>query len=800
METTMHDNDIKGWDYVLPVVPMLFLAFGYLAAFFLGHLLLQDEFLQVLMWWGTVLVLGIGCYPLTNLLFSGFHDGGYLFSKTISIAVSGWLMWVLSSMHLLKFTRTSCLIVVGIVIVLNLVYAVLTEKIPKMKEWKKYVSAKRPNKVTNQVTLILFYELMFLLIFLLVCYMKCYKPEAYGTEKFMDYGFMTTMMRTDYMPPQDFWFAGSNLNYYYMGQYMATYLTKLSGVSVGAGYNLALMMLFTFCFLLTYSIVFEVMTLTIRIRNKKRKENAEKKQLTYKPIGWFRTAVVPHVAGLLTGVAVTMAGNMHYTVYAKIIPTIQGMLGLEKSSYWFPDATRYIGYNPETKDKTIHEFPSYSFVLGDLHAHVINIMFVLTVLGLLFAWLLFRRERMTAVQESKEKEKLSWLKEVLHPAIIMVGFFIGMFQMTNYWDFPIYFIVSGAVILFSNAIVFRFKKETLLMTALHAVVVLFMTFFVPLLFLIKFNSMSKGIGISINHTPLYQLAILWGLPVLVLISYLVSVVNEQKIKKQTEPKKKKELSWLFDFINRLEITDLFIVVIGLCAAGLVLIPELIYIRDIYDGDFKRANTMFKLTYQAFIMFGIMMGYVIPRFLLLAENAKQCVCGIVTGYMLMTTVGYWGRSTDSWFGDIKDRTRFQGLDAAAFIEKESPSDAKAIAWLNDNIEGTPVVLEADGDSYTLYERVSVLTGLPTVLGWHTHEWLWQNSYPAMNDRSTDVTSIYTSQDSNYVKDLLAFYNVSYIYIGKLERQKYAAELQETLLRELGTIVYEADGTVIIQVEK
>ena len=60
--------------------------------------------------------------------------------------------------------------------------------------------------------------------------------------------------------------------------------------------------------------------------------------------------------------------------------------------YWFPNATRYIGYNPDTADKTIHEFPSYSFVLGDLHAHVINIMFVLTVVALLWGLLLNRKK------------------------------------------------------------------------------------------------------------------------------------------------------------------------------------------------------------------------------------------------------------------------------------------------------------------------------------------------------------------------------------------------------------------------
>ena len=81
---------------------------------------------------------------------------------------------------------------------------------------------------------------------------------------------------------------------------------------------------------------------------------------------------LPFAAGFTAGTAVSIAGNMHYVVYAQIIPLIQKLKGEEVSSYWFPDATRYIGFNPDVPDKTIHEFPCYSFVLGDLHAHVVK--------------------------------------------------------------------------------------------------------------------------------------------------------------------------------------------------------------------------------------------------------------------------------------------------------------------------------------------------------------------------------------------------------------------------------------------
>jgi len=228
----------------------------------------------------------------------------------------------------------------------------------------------------------------------------------------------------------------------------------------------------------------------------------------------------------------------------------------------------------------------------------------------------------------------------------------------------------------------------------------------------------------------------------------------------------------------------------------VLMPELIYVVDIYGGH-KRANTMFKFTYQAFIMFGLMMGYVITKFILLAKNGKQIVCGVLTGFLLLGTVGYLGKSVESWFGDIKDQSRFQGLDAAAFVNKENIYDAGAVDWINENIEGRPVMLEAHGNSYTYANRISTLTGLPTILGWHTHEWLWKDDYTWVEARKADVQTIYTSADVNVVKELLNTYEVSYIYVGDEEHNAYA--VNDALLQTLGEIVFRNDGAYIVKVK-
>ena len=125
--------------------------------------------------------------------------------------------------------------------------------------------------------------------------------------------------------------------------------------------------------------------------------------------------------------------------------------------------------------------------------------------------------------------------------------------------------------------------------------------------------------------------------------------------------------------------------------------------------------MFKLTYQAFILFGICMSYIITRFLLWKKERILQVFGGIGLVLLLWTFGYFGTSVYSWFGNIFDLSEYRGLDATAYLENVFSEDAGAIRWLDETIEGQPVVLEANGDSYSDYERVSAMTGPPTVLG-------------------------------------------------------------------------------------
>ena len=738
--------------------------------------LLQDDTWTFLTWWLMALLMGMIAMPVSGQLFRSFEDKGWLFSKVLAIAVIGFLTWFLVAGKVLKFTNASC---VGVSVICGVGCIILLYR-QTQKEIECYP--------TRKMKLIIREELLFLLVFLLWTYLVGFRPQAYGTEKFMDYGFMQAMMRSDVLPEKDIWYSQGTINYYYGGQYFAVFLTRLTGSRVEVTYNLMRTFVAAMAFVLPFSLIRQMLGDRIKTKNT------------------GRNKYFPTVAGVTAGVAVSIAGNGYFIVYRCLLPLINKLRGITTEvSYWFPNATRYIGYRPiNENDKTISEFPSYSFILGDLHAHVVNVMFVLLVIGLLYAWMkeTLRKDRRELTERMKAEQgdtseqlrsDVSWKKHLLSPHLILVSILLGMFQWSNYWDFVIYFVVTGAVVLFANIIQLKGKAvKVIKITFLQAVEVIVISYLVVLPFTIKFETMVQGVALAQYHSMLYQLAVIWGLPVMITLLLIITILAEVL--------KKKEKTSFHRFLAGIEIPDLFAVLAGLCAIGLVFLPEVVYVRDIYEQGYARANTMFKLTYQAYILFGMVMGYAIYRLLLIS---RQKVLKILAGlglFLLIWTVGYFGDAVYSWFGEVWNPLEYQGLDAEGYLETDFSEDAQAIYWLKDNVEGSPVVLEANGDSYTGYERVSASTGLPTVLGWYVHEQLWRNDVEDLNQKSADIQNIYTWNSEELVRNLLEHYDVSYIFVGSKEREKYGDALNNTVLKSMGTVAFEDEetGTYIVAV--
>ncbi len=718
----------------------------------LSAFLLQGDVWTFWTWYLLALVLGAAAMPLTGRLFRRFQDRGWMFSKVTAIVVSGFLTWFLVAVKIIKFTTMTCIVVTLVCAAASLILYCREQKagfecIP-----------------FAHLDLVYAEELLFFAAFLLWTYFAGFHPAAYGTEKFMDYGFMEAMMRSKTLPATDLWYSQGKINYYYGGQYFAVFLTKLSGAKVELTYNLMRTFVAGLAFAMPFSLVHQMVT----------------DRLGKTGSRWKKA--LPSVTGILAGISVSIAGNMHYVVYGQIIPFIQKLKGEEVSSYWFPDATRYIGFNPDVEDKTIHEFPCYSFVLGDLHAHVVDIMFVLLLLGLLYAWM--KKVRTTELSGESMSRRKFWKKQLLMPQLLATGALLGMFHWTNYWDFVIYFVVTCGAALFMNIIGQKGKiRWALGVTAAQAAEILILATVIILPFTLQFDTsnMVQGIALAQHHSLPHQLLVLWGLPGILTILFVVSLLIEKL--------RGAEQKSLYHLLTSIRLPDLFAVLMGLCAIGLVLIPELVYVRDIYENGNARANTMFKLTYQVYIMFGMTMIYAIFRLLVIGKNKILKVLAFIGLFFFVWTCGYFGNSVHSWFGEVWKPSQYKGLNATAFLETDFPEDVNGIRWLKENISDAPVVLEANGDSYSEYERVSAMTGLPTIMGWYVHEWLWRGNLSDLNAKIEEIQEIYTSTDETRVKELLEEYNVSYIFVGSCERNKYGADMNNDLLKSLGEVVFQ-----------
>jgi len=249
---------------------------------------------------------------------------------------------------------------------------------------------------------------------------------------------------------------------------------------------------------------------------------------------------------------------------------------------------------------------------------------------------------------------------------------------------------------------------------------------------------------------------------------------------------------IFLFINfwkkRTSYLSYFIFILFSFGIFLIIIPEFFYIKDIYPAHF-RANTMFKLGYQAFIMMGIASTFTFFQIKLLSK--KLAIIGtVIFSFFFFFIAIYPFFSIPSYYGTLQKPVE---LDGAKWLSTYFPEDLEIINYFNREVTNQPIILEAQGDSYTDYERISAYTGLPTVAGWWVHEWLWRGSADVVGKRIPDIVNMYESRDINLTKSLLKKYRVQYIIVSKMEKTKYP-KLYESKFTQIGKQIFKTtDGS-------
>ena len=169
---------------------------------------------QTTSWYFFLLLLGIVALPVTKKIFGSFFDVGYSFSKAIGLLIVSYSALVLGMYHILPFSRGGLLFLTGL---LGLVGAYFLRK----NQTKAIVLPR------NQLLIIIFQEILFIASLFLWVKVRGQEPSIHGLEKFMDFGFMNSIIKSEYFPPKDMWLAGHSSNYYYFEHLTGAVFIKL---------------------------------------------------------------------------------------------------------------------------------------------------------------------------------------------------------------------------------------------------------------------------------------------------------------------------------------------------------------------------------------------------------------------------------------------------------------------------------------------------------------------------------------------------------------------------------------------
>jgi YYY domain-containing protein len=853
--------------------------------------------LIVIIWWFWMQVIGLATLPLVHHIFRRLPDRGYAFARPVGLLLTSYLLWIGASLGLLRNSVGGVLFSILAVAALSTILyrRGRTEHDPGLLAWLK-----------ANGRLVLAVELLFAGALALWALLRAYSPEitTAGGEKFMEIMYLNSIGRSEYFPPQDAWLGGYAISYYYFGYVMMAMLTRLSGFPAHLTFNVGLALLFALTCTGAFGVVYNLVKGIIRTR-----EAGADSQKPASPIAWG------FLGALLVAVLGNLEGFLEIVYSARLLPegfwrwldikdlnqpydlSVGASLVPTRSGWWWWRASRVIhDLDPLGNSmgiQPIDEFPGFSFLLGDMHPHVLALPFVLLALVLALDALLQgsgRRERPEGAG--------SWWAPVKELSLL-VPLCLGALAFLNTWDFPIYWLVFLAAYGLGRwgreGQIDRSLVRDVVVTG-AAVAVLGFLLYLP--FYIGFQSQAGGLLPTLYvGTRFRQYFVMLG-PFLVAIVGLLTVLALRL--KQRVPGRRLLGSWaawtatfvlvplalmllivglllltpqgreLLDGIRHIPAVHQIVgdepwlplmgrllgvklrtwvmplVVAGMAALGTVLLlhsrstssppclPALNPGQDATNGgkatpghhpsiqfvllcavvgllltlsvefvylvdNFRvRMNTIFKFYFQAWILMAIASAFAV--YWLSRQKSRLRLVFLVAFWVLFAMgMVYPVLGNASRAGNF---ARAPTLDGTAYLADSHPEDYAAIAWLNEEVEGAPRLLEAPGtggSSYVYEGRVSALTGLPTLLGWAGHEGQWRGNYDIQHAREPDIEAIYNTLNGQLALTLLDSYDITYVYVGPLEREKYDPRALEKFERLLD-VVYQQDGVTIYKADR
>ena len=829
---------------------------------------------ETLRWWFTLTAIGILMLPLCLAMLRRLPDRGYTLSKPFGLLVLGYVFWLLNSFQILPNSATGIVLALLPLLALSAWFAYRERD--ELQQWLR-----------DHWQFIAGVEALFFIAFVTAVWLRSTVGDIAGTEQPMDLMFLNSTMQADSFPPKDPWLSGYTVAYYYFGYLLVGMLAQLTSVPGDVAYNIGLGMIASMAFVGGAGIVYNLVAMResaiagdggaprqqrpVQQQQPKppkpprqsRRKVADGEAGALKPgsvsMGGFNWR--PPVFGILGGLMLVAMGNLVYVlVFASAYGiggegfyswlAIDGLSANEpRFGQWYPaESFQFFGSTrifslDDAGFYVITEFPMFSFILGDLHPHLMALPFVLVVVGLALS--LFR--------SPEPLDVTFWLERPL--LLLVSGVTLGGLIFINTWDVATMSIVILAAVFVSNFTrVHRITGDLFIQVATFAIplVLLSFLFYLPFALSISGNSQVDGIGAIVTNDGLTRagtrpehMFIFWA-PLLVIVMPFVLarlLPMRQRITRDMAlvsiaPAIIVLVSWVLVFfiqkagvlgflfpednlregagsiINQitdrgtdwitfvviaaclaaavlalcLELTAnddrderepaLFALVLTAVALFLILGCEFFFVGDVFTS---RMNTVFKLYYQAWLLLAMAGGFSLyylastwrvafpeARPLRIAWAAAAIL--VLAGAALYPIAASLNRARPyNEGGQIVIGGSLHG------IGNKDPDELAAIAWLNERAKGQDfVIAEAWDNDYSEGGRISMATGLPTILGWIGHENQWRDgACKPCEGRQQAVETIYTSTDPNITRQILDQYGVTYVYVGPLEMSKYPA---------------------------
>ncbi len=731
------------------------------------------QVLQVILWLAALEVVTFVGWPILAVLFFRLPDNGFGLAKIGGLVMIAYLTWLLHRFGVITPAPAAGWLVVLIVGVGSLL----------VLSWNRLTIPELLRATHGEC---LRTNLCFWGAFLSIALLRFFQPEIFWGEKPMDFTFLNYFTRVETLPPSDPWAAGSTMNYYYFGVYALSLLHKLSGVDTAIGYNLSIATIGAWSVAALYSLF-----------------RAFSRSIVWSAIGAF---------------AIVYFSNFEWVRLA----FVEGK-AFNFDMFW---ASTRLFNSP-----AFAEYPWWSLLFADVHAHVIaQPVFILFTAVLAITFLGDRYECYD--------DRFS--RATFFGRIAFLGLCMGILFMMNTWDFMS---ACGGAFLFGGGafllpwvnkepwvnIANRWKTLAVgfvLLAGVAALTIYPFVLGVPSAFQVHFGWVTQeefnNLSQVLRHLGLWIIPMLFGVVFFLtfdsgditwrssLIAGAVGLIP-LALALWSAGAGNRQLPW--DIVGSSAVLvclsgmltfrrDRAVSLFGWCGVciGLVIpTVELVFLID-------RMNTIFKFYSAVWIVGGI--GAVIAASLtyerLVAVAARAWDDRILKAAWFVIPVCGLVAATGSviFAGVIGSFSRVNGprytLDGMAYLDKQNPSEAKLMRWMRANITGTPVVLEAWGISYGPYTRISMNTGLPTILGWEHHvkqRGLLPQEVPR---RRRLIESIYRGANMEETAQLLKQNKIEYVVIGDLERTTYGASLLDRWLSrtDLFNVVWQEGNTALL----